>query len=151
MNEWLKQESALREAVPVENGAVMFGLLEAAEVLQGRVSAALGRVGLSFPKYEVLRYLRNSKDPLSLGKLAECQHCARSNITQLVDRLEGEGLVRRVDDPTDRRSVLAEITPAGATLADQGAAQIEQVRAEFAACYSSEERAALARLLGRIE
>jgi DNA-binding MarR family transcriptional regulator len=151
MNEWLKQESALQDTVPAANGAVLFGLLEAAGVLQGRISAALGRVGLSFPKYEVLHYLRNSKDPLSLGKLAECQHCARSNITQLVDRLEGEGLVRRIDDPSDRRSVLAEITPAGATLADQGAAQIEAVRAEFAACYSVDERAELARLLGRIE
>ncbi len=151
MNESSRKGSALRESVPAENGAVMFGLLEAADALHGRISAALGQVGLSYPKYEVLHYLRNAGDPLSLSKLADCQHCARSNITQLVDRLEGEGLVRRIDDPADRRSVLAELTPAGATLADRGAAQIEAVRAEFAACYSAEERAVLARLLGRVE
>ena len=152
MNEWGKAiESALREAVPAENGAVLFELLEAADVLHGRIDAALGRVGLSYPKYEVLHYLRNARDPLSLGKLAECQHCARSNITQLVDRLEGEGLVRRTDDPADRRSVLAELTPEGARLADEGAAQVEEVRAQFAASYSVADRAVLARLLSGIQ
>src|SRR5512142_2741615 len=152
MKNWTEAaEGALREDVPAEHGAVMFALLEAANVLHGRIAEALGRVGLSYPKYEVLRYLRNSRDPLSLSKLAECQQCARSNITQLVDRLEGEGLVRRVDDPSDRRSVLAELTPAGGSLADRGAAQIEEVRAEFARCYTSAERAELARLLSRIQ
>ena len=34
-------------------------------------------------------------------------------MTQLVDRLEADGLVRRVADPTDRRSVKAEITDEG--------------------------------------
>ncbi len=151
MNKWPEVlHTALREDLPAEHGAVLFALVEAADVLRGRVSAALGRVGLSYPKFEVLHYLRNAGDPLSLSKLADCQQCARSNITQLVDRLEAEGLVRRVDDPADRRSVLAELTPAGASLADQGAAQIEAVRVEFAACYSDEERAELARLLGRI-
>jgi len=37
----------------------------------------------------------------------------RSNITQLVDRLEKDGLVRRRSDPDDRRSVRAALTPAG--------------------------------------
>ncbi len=151
MNEAWEVTGALREEVPAENGAILFALVEAADVLRSRVSAALGRVGLSYPKYEVLHYLRSAGDPLSLSKLADCQQCARSNITQLVDRLEAEGLVRRTDDPEDRRSVLAQITPAGAALAEQGAAQIEAVRAEFAARYTPDERAALARLLGRIE
>ncbi len=145
------EHSALREEVPAQNGAILFTLVEAADALRSKVSAALGRVGLSYPKYEVLHCLRNSRDALSLSKLADCQQCARSNITQLIDRLEAEGLVRRIDDPEDRRSVLAEITPAGAALADQGAAQIDEVRAQFAACYSPDERALLARLLGRVE
>ena len=34
-------------------------------------------------------------------------------MTQLTDRLEADGLVRRVDDPQDRRAVLAEPTAAG--------------------------------------
>ena len=39
--------------------------------------------------------------------LAERLTCAKSNVTQLVDRLEADGLVRRKLDPSDRRSRLA--------------------------------------------
>src|SRR2546426_1342351 len=41
------------------------------------------------------------------------QHCVRSNIPQLMDRLGKDGLGRRRADPDDRRSVLAELTPGG--------------------------------------
>jgi len=54
-----------------------------------------------------------AEEPLPLSDLAARQHCVRSNITQLMDRLEKDGLVRRRADPDDRRSVLAELTPAG--------------------------------------
>jgi len=50
---------------------------------------------------------------LPLSDLAARQHCVRSNITQLMDRLEKDRLVRRRADPDDRRSILAELTPAG--------------------------------------
>ena len=33
-----------------------------------------------------------------------------TSVTNIVDRLEGQGLVRRVDHPTDRRTTLCEIT-----------------------------------------
>lgn len=35
------------------------------------------------------------------------------NVTQLVDGLEAEGLVRRVPHPTDRRAIVIELTPLG--------------------------------------
>ena len=52
-------------------------------------------------------------EPLPLGTLAERCACVRSNITQLVDRLQAEKLVVRSDDPRDRRSVRAELTAEG--------------------------------------
>jgi DNA-binding MarR family transcriptional regulator len=68
---------------------------------------------LSLAKLAVLQFLAEAKEALPLSDLAARQHCVRSNITQLVDRLEKEGLVRRRAAADDRRSVLAEITPAG--------------------------------------
>jgi DNA-binding MarR family transcriptional regulator len=82
--------------------------------------------------------------------LAEQQGCAASNITQLVDRLEAEGLVQRIDDPDDRRSVRAQLTEQGAVQADEGATQIDVVRAQFAASFTAAERAQLGRLLAKI-
>ena len=51
--------------------------------------------------------------PISLSELAEKLTCVRSNITQLVDRLEADGLVKRIDDPADRRAVPREVTRLG--------------------------------------
>ncbi len=134
-----------------EGGETLFRFLETANQLYARIARALAKVGLSYAKYQVLTHLREAACPLSLGTLAEGQNCARSNITQLIDRLESEGLVRRVDDPADRRGVLAELTPDGASLAADGRAQIDQVRAEFAAAFTTGERAELSRLLDRIQ
>jgi DNA-binding MarR family transcriptional regulator len=130
--------------------ASLFTFLDAADQLYGRIAEALARVGLSYAKYEVLKHLRDSDEPVSLGALAEGQRCARSNITQIVDRLEAEGLVRRVNDPNDRRGVRAELTPAGSTQVDEGDTQIDLVRAQFAASFSVSDRAELGRLLAKI-
>src|SRR5262245_45978459 len=135
-------------AAPQE--ATLFTFLDVADRLYERIAEALGRVGLSYAKYEVLKHLRDAGGPVSLSTLAEGQHCARSNITQLVDRLETEDMVRRVDDPGDRRAVRAELTAAGLAQVDDGSTQIDLVRAQFAAAFTAVERAELGRLLARI-
>ena len=48
-----------------------------------------------------------------LGDLAEDMDTTPRNITGLVDNLERDGLVERIPDPDDRRSVKASLTAAG--------------------------------------
>src|SRR5437016_2644473 len=91
----------------------IFAVLHAARVLEDRVEASLAKAGLSSPKFSVLSALVSAGEPLSLSELASRLSCVRSNMTQLVDRLENDGLVKRVDDPADRRAVKAAITDEG--------------------------------------
>lgn len=77
------------------------------------IDAELGSLGLSLPKLAALKVLKDVGEPLPLGRLADRLACVKSNITQLVDRLEADGFVRRAPDPTDRRSQLAVLTAAG--------------------------------------
>ncbi len=93
--------------------SLVFSFLSAADAVEARLEAALSPTGLSLAKLAVLHFLADAKQALPLSDLAARQHCVRSNITQLVDRLEQDGLVRRRADLDDRRSVLAELTPAG--------------------------------------
>jgi DNA-binding MarR family transcriptional regulator len=93
--------------------SLVFSFLSAADAVEARLEAALSPTGLSLAKLAVLHLLADANEPLPLSDLAARQHCVRSNITQLMDRLEKDGLVRRRADPDDRRSVLAELTPAG--------------------------------------
>src|SRR5690606_35214717 len=67
----------------------------------------------SLARFGVLDQLVRAGDPLPLSELASRLSCVRSNVTQLVDRLEVDGLVRRVDDPADRRSIRAALTAIG--------------------------------------
>ena len=92
---------------------VMWSLLQAAGAVESRLEAALAEVGLSGAKLAALTQLVEADEPISLGELAEQCACVRSNITQLVDRLEADKLVRRADDPHDRRSVRATLTAEG--------------------------------------
>jgi DNA-binding MarR family transcriptional regulator len=73
--------------------------------------------------------------------------CVRSNITQLMDRLEADGLVRRVDDPTDRRAVRAAVTPLGAQRQAAGAKAVANVQTQIARALKTKERQALQRAL----
>jgi len=129
----------------------IFSLLHAAHALEDRVEGALQNAGLSTPKYSVLSALVAAGEPLSLSELASRLSCVRSNMTQLVDRLEAEELVRRVDDPKDRRIVKAAITDAGREKQEAGAERIEKLHQDFAAGVNEEDRAALGRLLTVLE
>jgi DNA-binding MarR family transcriptional regulator len=64
-----------------------------------------GRMGVLFRLYR--------RGPCPLGDLAGDLDSTPRNITGLVDHLERDGLVERVPDTEDRRSVRARLTPAG--------------------------------------
>jgi len=130
---------------------VMFSLLQAAHALEERLESALADVGLSLAKYGVVSQLARAGQPLALSELAVRQSCVRSNMTQLIDRLESDGLVHRVDDPADRRSVRAAITRLGEERAAAGAQVMEKVEADFAASIPARDRAALARVLAGVK
>jgi DNA-binding MarR family transcriptional regulator len=129
---------------------VMYSLMHAAGAVERRLEDALGQVGLSMPKFGALTHLVRAGEPISLSECAEKMTCVRSNITQLVDRLEADGLVRRVDDPGDRRGVKALVTPLGIERQAAGAKLVEQVQRDFAKSLSGVDRATLARALDAI-
>jgi DNA-binding MarR family transcriptional regulator len=70
--------------------------------------------GLSESRLRVLTRLSHSANhQLPLGELADGMAVAPRTMTDVIDVLERDGLVKRVPDPADRRSVLALITESG--------------------------------------
>ena len=108
-----------------------FSLLGAAQAVEARIESSLSPLGLSLAKLKVLGILVGSGTPLTLGELAQRLACVRSNITQLVDRLEGDGLVRREADPADRRSIRAVVTDAGRERQHAGSTALAVVQDEI--------------------
>ena len=125
---------------------VMWSLLQAAAAVEGRLEEALAGVGLSGAKLAALTQLVEADEPVTLSELAAQCACVRSNITQLVDRMESEKLVRRVDDANDRRTRRAQITPLGRERQAAGARRIETVRKELNGALKDLESGALQRV-----
>jgi DNA-binding MarR family transcriptional regulator len=107
----------------------LFVILHAAHAAEAEVEARLSEIGLSLAKLAALNALSESGESMPLGQLAEKLACVKSNITQLVDRLEADGLVARKHDPNDRRARLAALTAAGRKACQEGGRiQIEAER-----------------------
>jgi len=86
-----------------------------------------------------------------LGQMAKHLFSVRSNATQMVDRLAAEGLAQRVFDPTDRRTVLAQITEEGRQRYTACRQAIRDVERELLEQFSLEEREQFISLLSRLD
>ncbi len=64
----------------------------------------LNDVDITPPQFEALQYLRN-EDNLTIGELSSRMYLACSTVTDLLDRMERNELVKRVKDENDRRIV----------------------------------------------
>src|SRR5258705_13127736 len=109
------------------NDSIASAMIHAAQRVEERLEAALADVGLSCAKFGALYVLVDQGKPISLSELAAKLTCVRSNITQLVDRLEVDGLVQRTDAPVDRRAVRAEVSALGRTGHDAGSRAVNVV------------------------
>jgi DNA-binding MarR family transcriptional regulator len=72
---------------------------------------AAERLGVSETDLHCLNIIENSGG-LSAGELAVRSGLSTGAVTGVIDRLERAGYARRVPDPTDRRRVRVEVTPA---------------------------------------
>jgi len=98
--------------------ALVTSVVRAQQIFLARIEAVLRPLGLTFARYELLMLLsfaRSGSMPLSRAGARLQVH--PTSITNAVDRLEAQGLIRRLPHERDRRTTLAEILPAGRQLA----------------------------------
>ncbi len=99
---------------------VVTSVIRAEQILSGRAEDAVRPLGLTFARYEVLMLLLFSRrGVLPLGKIGQRLQVRAASVTNAVDRLERDRLVRRRVNPNDGRGVLAAITPSGRARADR--------------------------------
>ena len=94
--------------------------MRAQQLFLARIDELLAGEGLTFARYEVLVLLSFSREgALPLGKVGSRLQVHPASVTNAVDRLEAQGLVRRDRHPTDGRTTLAAITDAGREVAER--------------------------------
>lgn len=112
----------------------------------------LAEFGLNIGEWHVLSALWNSGEPFrsSPGYLAKRAELTSGAMTNRLDGLEAEGLVRRLPDPDDRRGVIVELTPKGRELWERSVGA-QAVKEQFvASALNVTERRQLNTLLRRM-
>jgi DNA-binding MarR family transcriptional regulator len=145
VREWRKLDEQQREA--------WTGFLRAHTAVVSEVDAdLLARQQLNLNDYNVLLTLSATVDGwMRMSELADAVLLSRSGLTRLVDRLQGEGLVRRYSDDDDGRAVYASITARGvARLTVATRAHVAGVRSRFADRLSPAETRQLVRICRRL-
>jgi len=110
-----------------------------------RLTRRLASAGdLSLPAAAVLARLVR-EGPQRLTDLAGGERLSQPGMTQLVSRLEREGLVRRTSSPADGRVVLVEVSAAGRDLADRRRAERAEALHRLLGLLDPEDRDAVHR------
>jgi DNA-binding MarR family transcriptional regulator len=107
------------------------------------------RFGLDRGEFDVLATLRRSGAPFRLSptQLFRSLMMSSGGMTSRIDRLERAGLVRRVPDPRDRRSVRVELTEHGLKTVDDAVAAHVENQHRLLASVPPEDRERLAGLM----
>jgi DNA-binding MarR family transcriptional regulator len=125
---------------PDEDGAVyasmraVTSIMRAHQILIAELDAMLRPYGITFSRFEALVLLKHSHaGALPLSKVGERLQVHATSVTNVIDRLEAAGLVRREPNPHDGRGTLAVITAEGRAVADKATADLNAARFGLAA------------------
>lgn len=104
-------------------------IMRAHQILIAELDAMLRPLGITFSRYEALVLLVHSQDgALPLSKIGERLQVHATSVTNVIDRLEAAGLVRREPNPRDGRGILAVITDEGRKVADKATVEFNTAR-----------------------
>lgn len=105
----------------------------------------------TLPRFDVMAALHRVNGPMMMSELSRQLLVSNGNATAVVERLEKEGLARRVPGEGDRRVVLAELTDKGRAVFETQAADHRAEVDRLFAMLGHEELNALRDILHRVE
>jgi DNA-binding MarR family transcriptional regulator len=114
---WEKERPDL-DVTPI---AVITRMERLQNYLRSEVAMVFERFGLTGPSFAVIATLRRAGKPYQCSQraLMDALQLTGGTVSVRIDRLERDGLVERLPDPLDQRSVLVRLTEAGERIFDQ--------------------------------
>jgi len=130
--------------------AAATAVMRVQQIVLGAVDEALRPFDLTFARYEalvLLTFSRNGRLPMRV--MGDRLQLHPTSVTNIVDRLQADGLVLRTPHPTDRRATLVEITDAGTALLERATTSVTEIDFGLSGL-TAEEEIQLTELLGRV-
>jgi DNA-binding MarR family transcriptional regulator len=107
--------------------AVFTAILRSYQLLNDQVNGVMKRHGFSFVQYQVLAWLETDPEfSLTLSWISKTLRIPPATVTDIIDRLEDDRLVKRVPHPSDARTTLAVITAKGRRAATEATLELNQ-------------------------
>jgi DNA-binding MarR family transcriptional regulator len=148
----LEQWAQQRPDLDVSPMGIIGRMSRLSRFLERSIAAVLARYGLNEPQFAVLAALRRAGPPhtLSPTDLYNGLLVSSGAMTNRLDRLAAAGLVERVPDPGDGRSLLVALTGKGQQVINEAVAAHTANEHRLLSSLSLEERAQLADVLRRL-
>jgi len=135
---------------PARTMAAVTSVMRVQQILLSAVDGALRPHSLTFARYEALVLLTFSRTGrLPMRVMGERLQLHPTSVTNIVDRLQADGLVRRIPHPTDRRATLVEITEAGSRLLESATKSVTAIDFGLSGL-TAEQEIQLTELLSRV-
>jgi DNA-binding MarR family transcriptional regulator len=127
-------------------------LLTCTQLIERRVRSGLREeFATTLPRFDLMAQLERHRDGLKMNELSRLLMVTGGNITAIVDQLEAEGLVERLDHAGDRRAFRIRLTRAGERSFAEMARVHEEWVVELLAGLSRREQDDLLKLLAKVK
>ncbi len=124
-------------------------LWKAAKAVEKVDRASIAQTGHVLSDFTIMEALLH-KGPLPINKIGEKVLLTSGSMTAAVNRMEKDGLVKRIQDPSDGRYFYVHLTKKGRNLIKKAYAKHEKTLEKIAGVLSDSERKELVRLLKKI-
>ncbi len=127
-------------------------LLTCTQMIERRVRSRLrSRFATTLPRFDLMAQLERHPEGLKMNELSRLLMVTGGNVTAIVDQLEKEGLVERLDEPADRRAFRVRLTRSGERSFAEMARAHEEWVVELFGGMSRREQEDLLRLLAKVK
>ena len=127
-------------------------LLTCTQLIEKQVRARLReQFATTLPRFDLMAQLERHLEGLKMNALSRLLMVTGGNVTAIVDQLEKEGLVERLEEPADRRAFRIRLTKAGERSFAEMARAHEAWVVDMLGALSRREHEELLKLLAKLK
>jgi DNA-binding MarR family transcriptional regulator len=134
-----------------QRAAAALAVFKTSSWLLREVSPVFAEHGITATRFDALEALSRHGGTARPAELRDALHLPAQTITSVLDQLQAAGLVTRSPHPSDRRSTIAALTPAGPRAIDRICPPLIDIEQDCLSALSPAEQTQLTDLLTRVQ